>query len=83
MCERTKLIRAIQIHDFALVEVTLYLDGHPTCRPALAYYEKHRKMREEAVECFNRQFGPLTILENENPDRWTWVDDPWPWEMEA
>ncbi|WP_288235272.1 spore coat protein CotJB, partial [uncultured Anaerotruncus sp.] len=31
----------------------------------------------------NQQFGPLTMRENCNPNRWTWVDDPWPWEMEA
>ena len=49
MCERQKLLRQIQIHNFAITDVVLYLDGHPTCQPALAYYEKHKQLRDEAV----------------------------------
>ena len=61
MCERQRLLKQIQMHDFAITEVVLYLDGHPTCQPALAYYEKHKKLRDEAVALYNQQFGPLTI----------------------
>ena len=83
MCERQKLLRQIQIHNFAITDVILYLDGHPTCQPALAYYEKHKQLRDEAVALYNQRFGPLNMRENTNPNRWTWVDDPWPWELEA
>ena len=83
VCERQKLLRQIQIHNFAITDVVLYLDGHPTCQPALAYYEKHKQLRDEAVALYNQRFGPLNMRENTNPNRWTWVDDPWPWELEA
>ena len=61
----------------------LYLDRHPFCQKGLAYYQKHRQMRDEAAAAYQAQFGPLNIRSNNDPDRWTWVDSPWPWEMEA
>ena len=50
--------------------------------------ERHRllnqiRMRDEAAAAYQAQFGPLNIRSNNDPDRWTWVDSPWPWEMEA
>lgn len=83
MCERQRLMRQIQICDFALTDVGLYLNSHPTCPSALAYYHKYKKMRYEAICAYEAQFGPLSIYSNENADRWTWVENPWPWEMEA
>lgn len=83
MCEKHRLLKLIRAYDFALFDTALYLDAHPTCQNALAYYEKHRKLRDEAVATYQSQFGPLCIRANENPNRWTWIDNPWPWEMEA
>lgn len=83
MCERHRLLNQIRMCDFALTEVGLYLDSHPSCPKGLAYYQKHRQMREEAAAAYQAQFGPLNIRSNNDPDRWTWVDSPWPWEMEA
>lgn len=83
MCERHRLMRQIQIHDFAITEVVLYLDAHPTCPMGLAYYQKQKQLRAEAVALYNQKFGPLNMRQNCDPDRWTWVDGPWPWELEA
>ena len=81
--ERERLLKVIQMHNFACYDVALYLDSHPTCQNALRYFEKHKQLREEATALYNRQFGPLTTAELCNPNRWTWVEGPWPWEMEA
>ena len=83
MCDRQRLLKQIRMYHFALVDVGLYLDGHPNCPKALAYYQKYRKLYLEAVAAYESQFGPLTMMANDDPDRWTWSDDPWPWEMEA
>ena len=84
MCERQKLLKQIRMHYFAVTDVVLYLDSHPTCENALAYYAKQRKMLEEAVACYNAQYGPLTMLEEDcSENRWTWTEGPWPWELEA
>ena len=36
--------------------------------------------RENALEEYTRRFGPITPEQVNNGERWTWVDDPWPWE---
>ena len=83
MCEREQLLRKIQICNFATIDAGLYLDSHPTCQNALDYFEKHKKMRDEAVAEYNCKFGPLTASQNMNPNLWTWVEGPWPWELEG
>ena len=71
MCERHRLLNQIRMCDFALTEVVLYLDSHPFCQKGLAYYQKHRQMRDEAAAAYQAQFGPLNIRSNNDPDRYT------------
>lgn len=85
MTERQRLLHRVQICDFVLDDVRLYLDSHPCDRAALDYYKKHLEMRDKAYKEYVEQYGPLTSLDSAvfNCDKWTWVDGPWPWEREA
>ena len=78
-----ELFKKIQIISFLLVDVNLYLDTHPTDMAALNYYHKYRALNEKAVSEYAAQYGPLTPGTVESTNRWTWIDKPWPWEMEA
>lgn len=69
--------------EFALTDVTLYLDAYPQCSEALAYYHRLREERNSLVEAINSQCGPLTILDNVNTNTWQWIDGPWPWMIDA
>lgn len=82
MNERERLLRAVQVSDFTLHEAVLYLDGHPYSKKALDYYDKQRTAYADAVQNYERAFGPLTYYSNNDPDRWRWIDNPWPWEGE-
>ncbi|MCI8649911.1 MAG: spore coat protein CotJB [Anaerotruncus sp.] len=82
-CERQRLLNLVRMYDFAITDVTLYLDSHPKCPHGLAYYYKYKQLYSEALAAYERQFGPMTNRANTNPTTWTWVDDPWPWELEA
>ena len=75
-------LRRVQMYDFALTDTGLFLDTHPTNRAALAFYNETRRMYLDAVEVYEDQFGPLTAMDTEVSNGWTWVDTPWPWEME-
>lgn len=77
---RSVLLKKIKQYDFTLKELNLYLDTHPNCRRGLAMFAKYKKLREEAVKEYNDKFGPLTPEQNQNLQRWAWIDDPWPWE---
>lgn len=82
MNEQKKLMRMIQNYSFVVTEAVLYLDTHPHCRAALRYYEKYRRLREEAICQYEAKFGPLTMYSGEHGDEWKWVKEPWPWEIQ-
>ncbi|MBC8585702.1 spore coat protein CotJB [Youxingia wuxianensis] len=83
MCERRRLLKVIQNYDFTLYDLSLYLDSHPRCKNALAYYSKVKQARDCAVAEFENKFGPLTHSSAANLECWQWVKGPWPWELEA
>lgn len=83
MNERQKLLKRLQICDFVLMDVKLYLDSHPCDRAALEHFKKYQELREKAYCDYTEKFGPLMARDRVYQDKWTWVDDPWPWEKEA
>ena len=80
MNEQKTLLGSIKKYDFTLKELNLYLDTHPNCRRALAMFRKYKDLRGRAVDEYTRKFGPLTPEQVTSGERWTWTDDPWPWE---
>ena len=80
---KTRLMRQIQTLAFAAHEAALYLDGHPTDRKALAYFNMQNEKLREATAEYENNFGPLTANGFNGDDRWTWTDGPWPWKYEA
>lgn len=84
MNEKAKLKKQIHSLDFALYELVLFLDSHPTSRKAMELMEKYRMRREELVEEFERKFGKYIVTLKDVPtsDRWQWLDSPWPWDTD-
>lgn len=80
MTERQKLMRDVQMYDFALLEAGEYLDGHPRNPDAISYFNQQKKLYDAAVEAYTQRFGPLQYKQGLYNTSWTWVDDPWPWE---
>jgi len=83
MNTRSTLLKEIQAEDFAVYEVSLYLNGHPQCKKALSYYCEHRNAAALLRKQYEAQFGPLTMTGNGDGSCWHWADGPWPWEKEA
>lgn len=81
MSERDKLMKRIQIHDFALLESALFLDTHPDNISALCQYSEQKKMKNKYLKEYETKYGPITNDFNYD-DHWDWVATPWPWEME-
>lgn len=77
-----ELLKAIQMYDFYLVELNLYLDTHPQCQKALKKFNEINKKRSEAYKTYIEKYGPLKATDNINENYFTWVNDPWPWEGE-
>lgn len=81
--EQSELLDLIRVLGFNVYDTVLFLDTHPNNKKALSYYKKYQQLLEKAVKEYTTYFGPLTIDTAEVENKWTWGDDPWPWEREA
>ncbi|MBQ7874416.1 MAG: spore coat protein CotJB [Oscillospiraceae bacterium] len=82
MNEQKALLSRIMTCDFILTETALFLDTHPDCADALAFYKKHLEMRKNAAEEYARKFGMLQHHDYSGQNTWQWTEGPWPWEYE-
>lgn len=78
-----ELFRKIQILEFVVHDAALYLDTHPMDQEALNYFHKYREMLNAAVTEYTECYGPLTAASVVSKNKWTWIEKPWPWQMEA
>lgn len=83
MTEKQKLRNFINETSFAIDDVVLYLDTHPTDPEALEYYKKYRDLYQQAAYEYTEKYGPITADNVSVDNKWTWTECPWPWEMEG
>lgn len=75
-------LEELQKVDFALVELTLYLDTHPTDMQALQQFNQLAQQRRQIAAAFELKYGPLLqfgLSYSRFP--WQWIDSPWPWQV--
>lgn len=80
---KKQLLAFIDEVSFALDDIALFLDTHPTNRQALASYENYKGMRRQAIKDFNQLYGPLNKYQVNDSNYFDWVNKPWPWEKES
>ena len=80
--DKKSLLNEIDECSFAVNDMLLYLDTHPTDREALAYCEDHIAMRNKALKEYAVLYGPMTIdtADDASSECGEWVNTPWPWE---
>lgn len=66
--------------SFALYDTALFLDTHPECQQALAYYDEMKQERKQALDLYTHKFAPLHIDNVDTDCGWTWGRTPLPWE---
>lgn len=79
---RAMLAKRIHEMDFAIHELALYLDTHPTCKKAMALLAEYRRKRRELVSAYEQRFGNYIATKEDVPASgcWEWLNGPWPWE---
>ena len=78
---KVALIRKIQDLSFARLEGQLFLDTHPECMNALEHFKMYGAELAALTAEYEMKYGPLTPSAVTG-DRWSWVDTPWPWQIE-
>ena len=76
---RDELMHKIHALSFAMTEAQLFLDTHPDCKYALDYYRRTADELDAAMTEYQNKYAPL-FADATSPDRWTWIDGPWPWQ---
>ena len=72
MNERAAMKKKIYELDFALYELVLFLDSHPTSRRAMQLMEEYRKKRDIAVAEYESKYGKYIVSSTVVPlsDSW-------------
>lgn len=79
--EKSTLLYQIMQYKFALTDLNLYLDTHPTDTKALAQYNQYLSIEKQMSNKYESLYGPLTTDSNYlGNNAWTWNNSPWPWE---
>ena len=67
--------------DFAIQELGLYLTTHAQDQEALQLYWSYVQLGKEGREKYQAQYGPLLETDLTPEDGFSWLNDPWPWDL--
>lgn len=71
----------LQALSFVLTELGLYLDTHSDDKEAFDLFREYSRLAREGRRRYEAMYGPLTLAATADQDRYTWINDPWPWEF--
>ena len=81
--EREALLNKYRELDFALIDLSLFLDVFPNDAEKIRLYNQILKNAEQVKKEYETRYGPLTLNgEGLNTYPWAWLNSPWPWEGE-
>ena len=79
-CARPELCELMAM-DFALAELGLYLDTHQDDQEAFALFQKYAALYRQGRAAYEAKYGPLQQTAAAEASSYTWLQEPWPWEM--
>ncbi len=80
MNDMMQMLKDINVVDFTVVELTLFLDTHPCDRAAIEYFNHYNRIRTQLKKEFSRNYYPLTLDYAESNQTFRWAEAPLPWE---
>lgn len=82
--DRETLMSEISTISFAINDLTLYLDTHPTCPNGLPLFKELLKKRLDLLAEYAKKYNPLTqismITGTPETNEYGWGEGPMPWE---
>jgi spore coat protein JB len=79
--EQARLLTSIDSLEFALIDLSLYLDIYPDNEYMLKQFNMVRTNMNELVYEYQKKYGPLCLNNDAlNKYPYSWIKSPWPWE---
>ena len=75
--ELGKLLLKIYQYDFALNDLSLYLDLHPDDGDVYKLFKKYTEELRKCVDVYEKKYGPME-LDNSQYSNYLWDEGPWP-----
>jgi len=76
------LLGEIQSLSFALTDLHLYLDTHPHDHDVVRIFEEYSHRLAKCTQRYIETHGPLTLADAVQDGKYTWLQDPWPWDYQ-
>jgi spore coat protein JB len=75
-------LEQLQIVDFALLELNLFLDTHPDDLKSIQQFNQLTQERTRLAKQFQEVYGPLQNFGRAfSKFPWQWSQAPWPWQV--
>lgn len=78
--KKDELLYKIQVLGFAIKDINLYLDLHPTETRMINTIQKYKSELDKLKKEYDKLYSPLCIEDVSSTVKWTWIDNPWPWD---
>ncbi len=75
--DKGNLLLKIYEYDFALNDLSLYLDLHPDDNDVYKVFRKYTEEERDCVATYEKKYGPLE-LDNSMYSSYLWDEGPWP-----
>lgn len=80
--KKEELLLNIMALSFAINDLNLYLDLHPKDSEVLKKFKEiNEPLCKQEMEYINN-YGPLEVNDVDSIDKFTWINNPWPWDCE-
>lgn len=66
--------------DFAIKELSLYLDTHSSDRDAFELFQTYTALSKAGRLKYIELYGPIEVSDLCAAEEYTWIKSPWPWE---
>lgn len=75
--ELGRLLLKIYAYDFALNDLSLYLDLHPEDNNVYKVFKKYTEEQRKYVDMYEKKYGPME-LDCSPYNNYMWEEGPWP-----
>lgn len=75
-------LNELQALEFVILELGLYLDTHQNDAEAFALFREYVELEHKAKEAYEANYGPLMLGSAARDSKFTWLRDPWPWNIQ-